>query len=360
MPPPTTMATSSLKRPHSPDIQFVGASQRANKPSLTKRKKVVCDDDNEDDLVALPAIYVNRPPNTNKPRSQPTVVANTTISVNSTPLQSCGPLTPKENTITHCKPTAAKKTPLSPLSDVEEHVPSSQSDEQELSTLRAVRRDPQEVKEAVEHWRADAVGTPGTAIQINDDWDMDMDASVGVSETHDSGYDPIPEISASPYASEAEISAHLRSTSAATTATNSPAVAIPSPAHLPGDHLSTAPTQLISPNIPASPVRKTSSQLSVPVPATPVAMTPKSKTAQIVAQIKANAYAATLSSPDESGPNFAGFKDELEESSDEDDMDLFAGKRCVYCVQVLPKQILIMMQTIQSETLNLIPCPHAG
>jgi hypothetical protein len=325
MPPPAATATSSLKRAHSPDIQLGGASQRANKPSLTKRKKVVCEDDNEDDLVPLPAIYVNRPSNNNKTRPQPTFVANTPISVNS---QSCGPLTPKENKISPCKPTAARKAPLQDASDAEGQVPSSQSDEQELPMVRTARRDPTEVKEAVAKWRASAIGTPGAvAIPVNDDWDMAMDAGVDVNETHD-GYDPIPDISTSPNTSEAEISAHLRSISATTT--NSPAADIPSPVPLPGVLQSAAPTHQTSPNSPGSPPRKTSSQLSIPIPATPVAMTPKSKTAQIVAQIKANAYAATLSSPDESGPNFEGFKDELEESSDEDGMDLFAGKRCVF------------------------------
>ena len=56
----------------------------------------------------------------------------------------------------------------------------------------------------------------------------------------------------------------------------------------------------------------------LPVPATPIALDTESKTAQIIAQIKADAYAAAFSSPE---PDESQLKS-LDESSDEDDLTL--------------------------------------
>jgi hypothetical protein len=53
------------------------------------------------------------------------------------------------------------------------------------------------------------------------------------------------------------------------------------------------------------------------LPATPVALTEASKTAKIIAEIKAKAYAAALSSPEDSP---VGEFRELEDSSDEEEL----------------------------------------
>lgn len=82
-----------------------------------------------------------------------------------------------------------------------------------------------------------------------------------------------------------------------------------------------ASTNLTSPCLTAPPVRGVTPPTSIslpPLPATPVALDAESKTAHIIAQIKANAYAMTVPSPEEQPlPEFK----ELDESSDEDDLN---------------------------------------
>lgn len=146
-------------------------------------------------------------------------------------------------------------------------VPSSQSDEQEELVLRGPARDPVSVMEEVDRWRNEApVSWPTSEPEENMDVDVAPEDDIVVDEP--------PALVFTPESS-------------------------PEPQEQP---------LLLTPQQP---------RMQRSLPATPVALTEASKTAKIIAEIKAKAYAAALSSPEDSP---VGEFRELEDSSDEEEL----------------------------------------
>jgi hypothetical protein len=191
-------------------------------------------------------------------------------------------------------------------------VPSSQSDEQELAAPRTIKKDPKDIKESVDRWRQEAASPDPSP--LDDDWGMALDADI-----------PSPEAD-TPYSSHGD---PLNLTSDKATPNSSPLHSSEAEVYVrllsSGANTSTIPTTSVSPVFAASSRPKTPSAPSnALLPATPVALSPESKTAQIIAQIKANAMAASACSPDEASQVLV-YK-ELEESSssgEEEDYNLF-------------------------------------
>jgi len=161
-------------------------------------------------------------------------------------------------------------------------VPSSQSDEEELAPLRS-KAQSTDVKEAVDHWRKEAL-PPSPDVDNDDDRAAQMEIE--------------PSLSSSPLTS--------RFTSPLTEPEHGTKLQRPTPA---------SPFSPGFGHIPTPPYTDRHSD-DVTMPPTPIALDPATKAAQIIADIKARAYAATLLSP-ESSPSLE-FKDELSDSSDDE------------------------------------------
>ncbi|GBE80983.1 hypothetical protein SCP_0307060 [Sparassis crispa] len=302
--------------------------QRRQRLTMSKTKPPVKrkHDDSEDEPAQEP-VYVSRQP----PSSRSAVA--------SPPAR---PLAPKDNVPSfrgrvesHRKSSPFKKARLSspePMpdapssgndADVEELIPSSQSDEQELCVPKAAVKNPQEVKESVHKWRQEAVPAEPILEQFppEDHFthftepEMQTDPDVAMADSV-----PLPTVeltkgSVTPR-SEAEVSTLLHLRSSRSTLSSShweaptsdagvlpatlPAAASAPPAPISADYLSISPPPLDLP----------------PRPPTPVALSMETKTAQIVADIRAQAEARDDESFDQDVP--LEFKD-LESSSDEDD-----------------------------------------
>ncbi|KAJ7497381.1 hypothetical protein FB451DRAFT_1211251 [Mycena latifolia] len=163
--------------------------------------------------------------------------------------------------------------PIAP-SDPGELVPSSQSDEQDEMVLRRPARDPMIVMQEVDRWRNEA-RSPASLPMSEPEENMDVDMSL-------------------PEATPGEVVIVDEAPRAVFTPKASP-----EPQQQP---------MLLTPQQPR-PLRS--------LPVTPVALTEASKTAKIIADIKAKAYAAALSSPENSP---LGELKQLEDSSDEEDL----------------------------------------
>ena len=210
--------------------------------------------------------------------------------------------------LTSCK-SPRKRWPKKARYDEEdpdaELIPSSQSDEQELALPKMTKKDHEDIKESVNKWRQGAVpngsSTPSEwAMSIDEDEHMvDLDlANVAVSNR------------SSPFqTSEDEVCAGLASSGK-----------------------STVPTTPASPAPFATGSKTPHSSVEAgphpPLPVTPVAHDAESKTAQIIAQIKAKALAATSSSRDESCSRLL-FKELSDSSSEEEEdfLDIWPMKR---------------------------------
>ncbi|KAJ7783268.1 hypothetical protein B0H16DRAFT_486848 [Mycena metata] len=243
------------------------------------KRKAIADSDSEVESIDAVA-YISRSP----------VRTRTSAQVVAAPLK---PITfsDKEN-LTHqlSQPSPVRKkprrsspeprplTPDPPIapSDAGELVPSSQSDEQDEMVLNGPPRDPVAIMEDVDRWRNEArspLSLPMSERAMSEPEDMDLDV--------------VPD-------------------DLVTVAEASPAAFTPEPSPEPQQR-----SVLLTPH-------QHRSQPSLPV--TPIALTEASKTAKIIADIKAQALATALSSPDDSplGP--------LKELSDsDDDEDLIAG-----------------------------------
>ncbi|KAJ7924900.1 hypothetical protein B0H13DRAFT_1976627 [Mycena leptocephala] len=173
----------------------------------------------------------------------------------------------KKPRISSPEPRLPSPEPPIASSDPGELVPSSQSDEQDEMLLRGPGRDPVAVMEDVDRWRNEAhspVSLPMSEPEENTDLDV-----ITVDEAPAAIFTP----ESSPEPQQRSL--------------------------------------LLTPQQP---------RLQPSLPATPVALTEASKTAKIIADIKAKAYAQALSSPEDSP---LGELRELEDSSDEE--DLFDG-----------------------------------
>lgn len=312
----------SLKRSRSPSIQHTGASQSASIPLSTlpasaqnprtpvRRKKIfdTPSDRSPDDSIIMVSKVGSR--------MQSTVPGVTSISPRSNTKNIIrGPLLLKENISSTCmspSKRSSKKARFEEDPDAE-LIPSSQSDEQELSAPRVIKKDPDDVKESVNRWRQ---GTAPLELPspIHDDWAMDVDVEVpapDVDMAYSSDGDPLnitKSVHSSPLqTSEEEVREGLISSANNSTVPTTPASPVPFA------------------STPKTPPRsRTSIVAHAPLPATPVALDSDSKTAQIIAEIKATAMAASASTPDERS-ELLEYKDltESSEDDDEDALDIF-------------------------------------
>ncbi|THH16586.1 hypothetical protein EW146_g4089 [Bondarzewia mesenterica] len=353
--------TNMPDRLRSSSIQLLGSSQQQSPsqergknqsgpqmmlPSKRKHSEVVEDspaaEDAEDGIVLLssspPSKHAGR-------RSFPISIPSSSVSrpVSLAPNDHIAHPTPLErlpNKKPRLMPPSAslpKETTEENLVNVDEEelVPGSQSDEQELTIPKDLRRDPREVQENVESWRhlAATVRThsepdPLPALEL-DGIAMDVDNDVGadsgkedekegkdapspraqlLSISFSSSLSPpssrpsspyIPNRSFSPtHASSAEVSALLRPMSLPSPTL--PSYSIPTSAYAtPMDFAHDLPPA--SSRAPSEPLHISTPPLTSPaLPKTPVALDAKSKTAQIIAQIRAEAMKAVrLSSPED-------------------------------------------------------------
>ncbi|KAH7927129.1 hypothetical protein BV22DRAFT_1127611 [Leucogyrophana mollusca] len=271
-------ARPPLKRPHSPEDQERWPQEAAPKTPNKRKKKFEIDLDAD---IPEATIYVNK-------SGSPLKVAHTPGSALATP-----PKAP--NSAASLLRTSG--TAFSPSSQsVQPLLSTSQSDEMELVLPVPRNSDIGQVKEHVRKWRQEAVASPNP--YVDKDW-IDSGAEMDVvhdktSPTPDTPPDALSSYATSPFHSEADVSAQLRtrSTSASSLSPESPlfsSTSLPSP-----------------PNTKEVP----------PTPATPEALDSHTKTAQLIASIKAKAYAASVSSSD--GRHSPLQFRELEDSDDED------------------------------------------
>lgn len=223
-----------------------------------------------------------------------------------------------------------------------EIVPSSQSDEQELVVTITTGKTQQDVKDTVDKWRQEAASP---AVPLHDDWGMDMvDADI------DAGADipmpnPDPDIPSSSGGNFLNPSSNHPSPHSSTSHTSEEQICRV-PLSSGRGTSSTAPTTPATPLFaalaarPKTPLPDTS---NIPLPATPVALDAKSKTDQIIAQIKADALAASASSPDETS-KVLEYKDLEDSSSSEEEVgfcgfDIFKndkkGKKFVFVLALI-------------------------
>lgn len=275
---------TSRKLSRSPDsVQYLGTGKvsKAGPTSRSAKRKSKFDDSDVEQLDSV--VYVRSPAATRK-------------SVASAPIPPRAlPLTSKENlnrSSSHIRPTpkkprlASPEPPrlhsLEPLHESDDPVPSSQSDEHELEP-RGISCDPDFIMADVDKWRHDASSPMSLPMSEHQDR-MDVDDASGPSNA-----------SSPTFLSETEVSANLKDTGfSSRQSTPTPIVHEP---------LTPPPTHGSTP---------------FPFAVTPVALDRETKTAILIADIKARAMAAALSSPEE--VSLPEFKDELDESSDEDDL----------------------------------------
>lgn len=199
-------------------------------------------------------------------------------------------------------------------------VPSSQSDEHELAVPRMTHKDPQDIQESVNRWRQEAVSPDPSSIP--DDWAMNIDAGIDADADipipipdppYSSDGDP-PNLnsnqtsphSSSLHSSEAEVCKGLLSSGGNNTSSTHHTT--------PGSPLLAASTSRPKTPYPGS--------FNAPLPATPVVLDAKSKTEQIIAQIRANALAASASSQDETSKVLV-YQELDDSSSSDEDVDAF-------------------------------------
>jgi hypothetical protein len=191
--------------------------------------------------------------------------------------------------------------PDSRAADAVDFVPSSQQDEQGLvDPLKSVRKTVDEVSDIVSRWR-EATLIPSDVPPLQDDppsFGADTDVYADFSP-------PVPELDADMPLAE-ESSSNTRP-----------------------DVTADWPRMTFFTSCPGTPSKEQlnaaqmNAATNLSLPSTPVALNAESKAAQIIAQIKANAFQARYSSPDDEIPTEVP---DLEDSSDEDE-DIFSTYR---------------------------------
>ncbi|KAF9462477.1 hypothetical protein BDZ94DRAFT_1261462 [Collybia nuda] len=247
---------------------------RSKSTSLVRRKTKFDSDSDAEKLDSI--VYISKSPL--PPRS-------------TTSTRTLTPLRPKENLSLTSQPSARKKPRLSSpdpglksiLGDV---IPSSQSDEQEMMIMRLPQRDPALIKKHVDEWRQMAI-LPTPTMEMNAfPEEMRMDIDPGPS---------------SPLSSPGSFRS-LREGN-------------------PESRDSTIPVTPIFDREDTPPQLARNSSYS-PLPPSPVALDPETKTAMIIAKIREKAYADNMSSPLDS-PTIE-FKEELDDSSDDEGIVLWS------------------------------------
>jgi hypothetical protein len=270
-------SNTSLKRPHSPDTgNTASPARKSTSHSVTsptgkpKPRKSKFDSDSD--------------------RSPPDAVVYVSRSASFAADIQVAPFSPKENLTSaslQIKPKTRKKPRLSspepsfqPLT--QDFVPSSLSDERDMLPRQASQRNHQGVKRNVDEWLQNTPSAEAFDSGFDDTpMDVDMDGLACSSATKSSrilrGYNPSPRF-ASPMFDREDT---------------------PPPTNLP-------------------------STLS-PLPPSPMVLDGNERSAQIIADIKARAYAASMSSELDSPP--MEFKEELDDSSDEEELFSFSSSK---------------------------------
>ncbi|KAH7913893.1 hypothetical protein BJ138DRAFT_1144969 [Hygrophoropsis aurantiaca] len=286
---------TSLKRPHSPEHQDTISYATTVQPKTPNKRKKKFESDSESGRPEG-IVYVNKAGSPIKIVRPPAKVPSTPLKSQSTTVLSVqglnNPMVPFQISGTAFSPSSCSTRAL---------LSTSQSDEIEL--ILPDRNDAAigEVNEHVQKWRQKAVVSPCSS--VDKDWNnsgtaMDIDLEES-SSPHNTPVDTLSPAATSPVPSEADVSAQLRVGS-------SPASSLFSGT---------------SPVFTSSPSASGSQPLSMPV--TPGALDTDTKTAQVIADIKAKAYAASLSSSDDNRPPLE-FR-ELEDS-DDDEFELPTSK----------------------------------
>ncbi|KIJ61348.1 hypothetical protein HYDPIDRAFT_116117 [Hydnomerulius pinastri MD-312] len=281
----SAMATrSTLKRPRSPD-NHLSISHIPNAPATPKHKspnkrmkKFESDSESERPQAV---IYVTSP---RKPGLQQ-------------PAASAAPSgTASTQGLTVPQHLYNSNSVASPSNSSKQVVYSSQSDEMELVMPILESRDFGKVKEDVQKWRQEAFETPSSP--LSEAWDaeaMEVDPPAS-SSSHGS-----PTASVGGSSPHFEDASHFRSVTTSASSTTLPETPL-----------------LASTCLPSPP----DTNEAPPLPPTPQALDKESKTAKLIADIKARAFATTCSSDDEKLLEFR----ELDDSDDEDLDFLPTGK----------------------------------
>ncbi|KZT72056.1 hypothetical protein DAEQUDRAFT_809331 [Daedalea quercina L-15889] len=304
--------------------------QESSSPKSIPRKRALPRETSQEDvLTSLYCVPTQAPSATQTPSSPQRTTRSSATK----------PLTPKGNVLPSPSDsdTSRKRARLSPpeahcalrpgnlslssqATDSYEVVPSSQSDEHELTMSKVMKKDPAAVKEAVDQWRRGA-DTDISCAAPGADLPMDVDQPEGVPGSPLSSIPTglqtptsEPELQASsppPYTLSSPTSCHTTlaaSLSMAASSPSSPARATPAPLLSMGHR----------------PITPPSDGRGLSVPSTPVTLNEESKTAQIIAEIKARAYATVPSSPDNIPVELKelGYADS---SSDESEKDFTAA-----------------------------------
>ncbi|OSX66353.1 hypothetical protein POSPLADRAFT_1053004 [Postia placenta MAD-698-R-SB12] len=271
------------------------------------------------------------------------------------------PLTPKDNILpspveskASRRPSTPKRARLSPEepamrapssgneADIEELVPSSQSDEHELTLPKDNRKDPVQVKQHVDKWRKETVTEPPSPahtlppsdgivppepienaeddIPPPTDIPMDVDVSMKVRSPAPSRVSDAARLTPQ---SEVEVSLELRARSSVSTLSSyaGPSIFAAAADRSTTPPRSESPLTFSSPNAFSSLTPPPSSD-PVPHPPTPQRITPRTKARQIADEIKAQVYARAPSSPEGSPLELQS----LASSSDNESEDEFMAQ----------------------------------
>lgn len=282
---------------------------------------------------ALPADDTQAPPSA-QIRTSPRKAARSSTTQPLAPKANILP-SPSESASSRKRPRLAAPEPqnasqletlnLSQVTDPYEVVPSSQSDEQELIAPKVTKKDPTAVKEAVDLWRREAE----TDVRLEEPVDLprpDAEVAMDVDGPEESLGSPLSSIPTGLQTPRSE--ADMRPSSPPPLTLSSPAschtaVAAPMVAPLTSSSTPLTPTSLLFTS--ERPITPPPEAHAPPVPPALVALDQESRTAQIIADIKARAYAAALSSPESVCAELKelGYHDSSSDESEEDFMVAF-------------------------------------
>ncbi|KAI8993907.1 hypothetical protein BD414DRAFT_527870 [Trametes punicea] len=224
--------------------------------------------------------------------------------------------------------------------DSDELVPTSQSDEQELTLPRIPERDPVAVKENIAQWQKEAHANPPSRVHspppldsIGSSFDVEdisMDIESGRSEpSKERNVSSLP----SPHTPRSSSDGNTKQIppgAALGTATRQSAMAPGSQTETPRRNCvaaasTTSPSDAFSSLTPPPSSDPISVSESYEEPRVVQALDVKSKTEQLIADIKARAYAAAHSSPEQSSLDLDAFSDSDSDSDIADHGDLCGG-----------------------------------
>ncbi|KAI0335023.1 hypothetical protein GY45DRAFT_1358674 [Cubamyces sp. BRFM 1775] len=302
-------ATPTISSPAKQNARTtVATPTQARKPSLKRKLSPAPDSDNEgaEVLRALELSESSRSTR-NKERSPPKKIRLSSPESDLTPLPSSSAF----------------------CADPEELVPTSQSDEQELTLPRIPKRDAAAVQESVAKWREDTHANPPSRAQspppldpirtsFDDEEPMEVDgvASLRLSTGRPSTRLPYPQTPRS----SSDGSSHQACIDATPATAAEPAVLVATPTRSRPSAVSVAsPSEAFSSLTPPPSSDPISGPELEEEPQVIQALDVKSKTEKLIADIKARALAAAHSSPEQSMLDLSALSDPDSDSDSSDD-----------------------------------------